>query len=176
MSGRTERLDELLREEISGVLSRDVQDPRIGFVTVTRVEVTRDLSHATVWVSSIGTPDERRDSMRGLERAMPFVRGRLAPLRLRRIPQLHVRYDESVERGTRVLRLLDELGRGEEPSQAVISETLPTPGPRPVDEPVAADEAAAGTSASAPRRRHSSTPRDGKPRDARPGGAKKARP
>ncbi|MBA3795931.1 MAG: 30S ribosome-binding factor RbfA, partial [Chloroflexi bacterium] len=116
MSGRTERLDELLREEISAVLSRDVQDPRIGFVTVTRVEVTRDLSHATVWVSIIGSPEERRDSIRGLERAMPFVRGRLAPLRMRRIPQLHVRYDESVERGTRVLRLLDELERGEEPS------------------------------------------------------------
>lgn len=158
MSGRTERLDELLREEISAVLARDVQDPRIGFVTVTRVEVTRDLSHATVWVSIIGTPEERRESMRGLARAMSFVRGRLAPLRMRRIPQLHVRYDESVERGTRVLRLLDELERGEEPSDHALTESLPTPGPRPVEEPFMADEAAAGTLA--PRRRRPPRPRD----------------
>ncbi len=159
MSGRTERLDELLREEISAILSRDVQDPRIGFVTITRVEVTRDLSHATVWVSIIGTPEDRRESMRGLERAMPFVRVRLAPLRMRRIPQLHVRYDESVERGTRVLRLLDELERGEEPSDAAVSgESLPTPGPRPAEEPTAADEA----TASAPTigRRRPPRPRD----------------
>lgn len=174
MSGRTERLDELLREEISAILSRDVQDPRIGFVTVTRVEVTRDLSHATVWVSIIGTPDDRRESMRGLERAMPFVRGRLAPLRLRRIPQLHVRYDESVERGTRVLRLLDELERGEEPSDATVSETLPTPGPRPVEEPVSPDEASAAPSA-APRRRRAFTPRHAGPRDTRPSGPRKPR-
>lgn len=173
MSGRTERLDELLREEISAVLSRDVQDPRIGFVTVTRVQVTRDLSHATVWVSIIGTPDERRESMRGLERAMPFVRGRLTPLRLRRIPQLHVRYDESVERGTRVLRLLDELERGEEPSDATVNETLPTPGPRPAEQPVAADDAAAAASASPPRRHRSSTPRDARPREARPRDARR---
>lgn len=167
MSGRTERLDELLREEISAVLSRDVQDPRIGFVTVTRVEVTRDLSHATVWVSIIGTADERRESMRGLERAMPFVRGRLAPLRLRRIPQLHVRYDESVERGTRVLRLLDELERGEEPSGAALSESLPTPGPRPVEESFAAEEGQA--TASPPRRRRSYVPREAPPSRARKG-------
>lgn len=168
MSGRTERLDELLREEISAVLSRDVQDPRIGFVTITRVEVTRDLSHATVWVSIIGTPEDRRDSMRGLERAMPFVRGRLAPLRLRRIPQLHVRYDGSVERGTRVLRLLDELERGEAPSDPSVSESLPTPGPRPVEERLSGEEAAA---AAAPRRRRAFMPRD-----TRPGGTRKKPP
>ncbi len=165
MSGRTERLDELLREEISAVLARDVQDPRIGFVTVTRVEVTRDLSHATVWVSLIGTADERQESMRGLERAMPFVRGRLAPLRLRRIPQLHVRYDESVERGTRVLRLLDALDRGTEPSDAALSESLPTPGPRPVEEGASAED---GQSVGpAPRRRRSFASRGAPPSRAR---------
>lgn len=158
MSGRTERLDELLREEVSAILSRDVQDPRIGFVTVTRVDVTPDLSHATVWVSIIGTPEDRRESMRGLERAMPFVRGRLAPLRMRRIPQLHVRYDESVERGTRVLRLLDELERGEQPSDGALSESLPTPGPRPAGEPRPGDEAAARTPK--PRPRHPPRARD----------------
>ncbi len=158
MSGRTERLDELLREEISAILSRDVQDPRIGFVTVTRVEVTRDLSHATVWVSIIGTPEDRRESMRGLERAMPFVRARLAPLRMRRIPQLHVSYDESVERGTRVLRLLDELERGEEPSDDVLTESLPTPGPRPAEESAMTEEPGARVLAS--RRRRPPRPRD----------------
>jgi ribosome-binding factor A len=137
VSERTARLDELLREEISGIISREVQDPRIGFVTVTDVEVTRDLSHATVWVSLIGAEQERRDSLRALSGAMPFVRRRLGELRLKRIPQLHVKHDDTAERGTRLLRILEELEAGQIPDGAVPGETLPTPGParEPVEAP-----------------------------------------
>ena len=127
MSDRTARLDELLREEISAIITRDVHDPRVGFVTVTSVDVTRDLSHATVWVSLIGQADERRDALRALGRAMPFVRARLGVLRIRKIPELHLRLDDTAERGTRVLDILHALEVGEEPPDATTAETLPTP-------------------------------------------------
>jgi ribosome-binding factor A len=112
MSERTARLDQLLREEISRLLARDVADPRIGFVTVTDVDVAPDLSHATVWVSVIGDEATRRRSLRALGRAMPWVRHQLGDLRLKKIPELHVRADDSAERGTRVLQLLQEIEGG----------------------------------------------------------------
>ena len=127
MSERTARLDELLREEISDIVRREVDDPRIGFVTITDVEVAPDLRHASVWVSVIGTTDERKQALRALSHAMPFVRGRLGRLRLKRIPELHVKEDDSAERGTRVLKILDDLEQGGEGDVAPIEETLPTP-------------------------------------------------
>lgn len=129
MTARTDRIDELLRQEIGGLLSRDVKDPRIGFATVTRVETTADLAHARVWVSVIGNPAERTETVRALEHAMPFVRHELGSrLRLRRIPNLHIRLDETAEQGTRVLHLLDELEHGRTPaSEPPQGETLPTP-------------------------------------------------
>lgn len=126
-SERSLRLDELLRQEISAILTRDVDDPRIGFLTVTRVEVTPDLRHATLWASVIGQPSERRQALRALEGAMPFVRGRLGRLRLRRIPQFTVRADESAVEGTRVLELLHDLEVGAVPAAPPPAETLPTP-------------------------------------------------
>ena len=128
MSSRVPRLDALLQEELSGLIAREVHDPRIGFVTVSKVDVTPDLRHATVWVSLIGQPDERREAMRALGRAMPFLRHRLGELRLKRIPELHLREDETVLRGTRVLHLIEELEAGHaEPTELPPDETLPTP-------------------------------------------------
>ncbi len=128
MNARTDRLDELLRQEISAVVARDVHDPRVGFVTITDVKVSPDLSHATVWASVIGTPQERKETLRALGRAMPFVRRQLGVLRLRRIPELHLREDETLQRGTRVLQILHDLEAGETPEPANRTETLPTPG------------------------------------------------
>lgn len=113
MTERTARLDQLLREEISAIIAKDLADPRIGFVTVTEVDVTADLSHATVWVSVIGDEAARKASLRALGRAMPYVRHRLGTLHLRKIPELHLRHDDSVERGARVLHIIDELEHGE---------------------------------------------------------------
>jgi ribosome-binding factor A len=127
MSERTARLDELLREEISEVIRREVDDPRVGFLTITDVEVSPDLRHANVWVSVIGTPDEKRDTLRALSHAMPFVRGRLGKLRLKRIPDLHIKEDPTSVRGTRILRILEELGHGGEVELGTPTETLPTP-------------------------------------------------
>ena len=127
MSERTARLDELLRQEISEVIRREVDDPRIGFVTITEVEVSPDLRHANVWVSIIGSADERKQALRALSHAMPYVRGRLGKLRLRRIPDLHVKEDDSAERSTRVMAILEDLGKGGEGEVPELEETLPTP-------------------------------------------------
>jgi ribosome-binding factor A len=132
MTARTDRIDELLREEIGGILSRDVRDPRIGFVTVTDVETAPDLSIARVWVSVIGQPAEREQTIKALHRAMPFVRHELgSKIRLRRIPELQIRADDTSQRGTRVLRLLAEIEAGGSPIDAPApEESLPTPVPR----------------------------------------------
>ncbi|HYN70002.1 MAG TPA: 30S ribosome-binding factor RbfA, partial [Candidatus Eisenbacteria bacterium] len=157
MTKRTLRIDELLREEIGSILTREVDDPRIGFATVTDVETAPDLSHARVWVSVIGQPDERDATLAALGRAMPFVRRQLGGrIKLRRIPELHLRLDESLQRGTRVLHLLSELKSGEPvDAPGPAAESLPTPVARLPHEGDAPDAPiGAGESASpAPRRR-----------------------
>jgi ribosome-binding factor A len=135
VSERTARLDELLRQEISAIMAREVHDPRIGFVTVTDVDVSPDLRHAAVWVSIIGSDEERRETMRALGRAMPYVRHHLGKLHLKRIPELHLREDRTAERGTRVLRILEELEGGTEAPPDDVRETLPTPTGRAPVEP-----------------------------------------
>ena len=113
MSQRTERVDELLRQEIGSIVARDVADPRVGFVTITEVETTPDLRHAKVWVSVIGQPAERDAAVEALRHAMPFIRHELGKrLRIKRIPDLHVHLDDTAERGTRILQLLAEIEAG----------------------------------------------------------------
>lgn len=165
MTQRTDKVDALLREEIGAILTRDVSDPAIGFTTVTDVETTPDLSHAEVWISQIGQPDERAASLAALRRALPYVRHLLgARVRLRRIPELHLRVDETAERGTRVLKLLSELEAGDLPAtDAGPVEPLPTPVPRlPHD----GEPAAERPDATVPRQR---TRRGGPPRGVRGG-------
>jgi len=128
MSERTKQLDELLRQEIAEIVTREVGDPRIGFVTITDVETSPDLRHAQVWVSVIGQPAERAATIAAFGRAMPFVRRELGRrLRLKRIPDLHVRLDDTAERGTRVLQLLHELEEGDAEPELAVGESLPTP-------------------------------------------------
>jgi ribosome-binding factor A len=147
MSERTKRIDEQLRQEIGEIIGREIADPRIGFVTITNVETTPDLSHAKVWVSVIGSAAERDAALRALSHAMPFVRHELGKrLRLRRIPELHVRADDTLERGSRVLHLLNELEAGTDPADLpAVEDSLPTPiarlphdgdAPPPDDEPL----------------------------------------
>jgi ribosome-binding factor A len=114
VSERTRRVDRLLQEEISAIIRREVHDPRVGFVTITDVDVTPDLRHATVWASIIGSASERRATMQVLGRAMPYVRHHLGVLRLKRIPELHLREDDSAERGTRVMQLIEQVAKAED--------------------------------------------------------------
>ncbi len=172
MSQRTERIDELLRQEIGQALEREVADPALGFVTVTDVETSPDLSHARVWVSMIGDDEHRKATLAALRRAMPYIRRGLgAKLRLRRIPELDVRVDNSVERGTRVLRILDELEAGRLPEDdGTAGESLPAPVrrlPHEGDAPDAAPDPLGDASAPGPTRA-ARRPRDahGRPRRA----------
>ena len=112
MSDRSRRIDQRIQQEMMLLLQREAQDPRIGFATVTKVETSRDLGHARVWVSVLGSPEERAATMKGLQDATPWLRRRLAEkLQLRYVPQLTVRDDDSIESGDRVLRILGELDR-----------------------------------------------------------------
>lgn len=162
MSQRTDRIDELLRQEIGSIVTREVADPRIGFATITKVETTPDLRHAKVWVSVIGQPKERSQTISALSRAMPFVRRELGrTLRLKRIPDLHVELDDTAERGTRVMHLLDELREGSAPdTEPPLGETLPSPVPRVRHEGDADEEPpSAVVPPKPPRRRGRPTPR-----------------
>jgi ribosome-binding factor A len=109
-SHRPERVGELIRETIAEFLTTNVRDPRIGFVTVTGVNVSADLGHATVQVSVMGSEEEKDRSLEGLASAARFLRGRVASvLRLRTSPEIHFRLDRGIEHAQRIERVLKDL-------------------------------------------------------------------
>src|SRR5437588_1843090 len=113
MTGRMRRVNESLKEVLSEGIG-ELKDPRIGFVTVTGVEASRDLRHARVFVSVLGAERKREASLAGLSAAHGVLQARIArELRMKRTPQLTFEYDPSVERGVRMSKLIDELS-GEE--------------------------------------------------------------
>jgi ribosome-binding factor A len=111
MAHRIERVGNLIRHEISELLQRQVKDPRLGnFVTLTEVSVSSDLRYAKVFVSCMGSEEERQQTLSGLTAASGFLRNQLAKrLRLRRIPELSFHWDDSIERGARLLQLIDKV-------------------------------------------------------------------
>lgn len=117
MSRRTERVSDLLREEISVLVREELHDPRIGgLVTITDVDVSPDLRRADVFVSVFGTEDERTSTLAALDHARPFVRRELSKrLQLRYIPDLHFQNDKSLERAQEVTNILRQTAeeRGE---------------------------------------------------------------
>ncbi|RLC95339.1 MAG: 30S ribosome-binding factor RbfA [Chloroflexi bacterium] len=121
MSRRLERVNSLVRQEISDLLQREVKDPRLGgLVTITEVSTSRDLRHAKVLVSVIGSDSEQKEVLATLTTASGFMRRELSRrLRLRRIPELVFEYDESIDRGAHVLQLISQVVTDESsPSQA----------------------------------------------------------
>jgi len=120
MTRRQDRINDLLREEISTLIAREVKDPRVqqGMTSVTEVQVSPDLRHATVFVSHLGGDSERDDVLKGLQQAAHFLHTELARrLALRNIPQLVFRFDPSIERGARLASLIQSTSRerGEAP-------------------------------------------------------------
>jgi ribosome-binding factor A len=110
MTQRTDRLDSQIRQELMELLQREMKDPRIGFATITRVETARDLGQARVWVSVLGSDEERDDTLKALTDAAPWLRRQLGGrLTIRHVPELVIRHDDSIESGNRVLRILREL-------------------------------------------------------------------
>src|ERR1700687_4551593 len=113
---RPERVADQVRAEVSSMIARDLHDPGIGFITITKVEVSPDLQHARVYYTSLGDPAARKNTGRALERASPFMRRQIGQrLRLRRAPELEFFFDGSIEHQDRVERLLQELGEHEHP-------------------------------------------------------------
>ena len=109
------RINEAMRAVLSDAISKDLQDPRVGFVTVTSVKTSSDLRHARVYVSVLGTDEEREASLQGLRSAHGFLQGRVAgELRIKHTPTLTFDHDDSVVRGMRISQLIDEeVGRDE---------------------------------------------------------------
>ena len=120
MSQRTDRLDSQIRQELKDLLQREMKDPRLGFATIIRVETARDLGHARVWVSVLGTDVEREKTMQALKVATPWLRRKLGErLSLRHVPELSMREDDSIASGDRVLQIIAELsGEVTDPSPA----------------------------------------------------------
>ncbi len=117
---RLDRVNQLIREEISVLLQRELKDPRLGFVTVTGVDIAKDLREAKVYVSVLGTEAEWRASLEALERARGYIRNWLAPrLRLRAIPHLTFHADRSMAHAAHIQTVLEglraERGAGDAP-------------------------------------------------------------
>jgi ribosome-binding factor A len=111
--GRMRRVDEAVREVLSDAITRDVKDPRVGFVTVTAVRTSRDLRHARVYVSVLGDEPVRAATLEGLRSAHGYLQAEISrQLKLKHTPTLVFEYDETVERAARLTELID---RGPEP-------------------------------------------------------------
>jgi ribosome-binding factor A len=103
------RVDEAMREVLSDVLSHELKDPRVGFVTVTDVKTSPDLRHARVYVSVLGDADAVAASLEGLESAHGFLQGRIgSELRLKNTPALQFVHDDTAERAQRLEQLMEE--------------------------------------------------------------------
>ncbi|HEY81950.1 MAG TPA: 30S ribosome-binding factor RbfA [Dehalococcoidia bacterium] len=116
MSHRIERVNNLIRQEISELIQRQVKDPRLStFVAVTEVVTSSDLRHAKVFVSCISSQEEKEETLVALAGATRFFRKELAKtLRLRRIPELSFHWDDSIERGDHLMQLIDQVSSPEQ--------------------------------------------------------------
>jgi len=116
---RVERLAEEIREEVARMVASELKDPRLGFVTVTRVELTADLGHARVYVGVLGSEPERERGLAALRSAAGFVRRQIGRrLRVRHSPEIDFRYDKGIDATDRVARLLREAEVAEEEKRA----------------------------------------------------------
>jgi ribosome-binding factor A len=119
---RQEKLGELIAAELSDLLRTRLKDPRVGFASITRVEVSGDLRHAKVFVSVMGNAEEQEGTMKGLKHAGGFLRHELASrLVLRYMPELAFRLDTSIEKGSHILELIRQ---SEQEHQQTSSEIL----------------------------------------------------
>ena len=110
MSRRTRQVGELLREELSDIIRKDVKDPRVGFMSITNVDVSQDLRTAKVYVSVLGSDQEREANLEALRSAALYIRRILKPrLRMRQIPELDFRDDRSMEYAQQITATLREI-------------------------------------------------------------------
>jgi ribosome-binding factor A len=118
---RASRVGDQIRAELASLLTRNVHDPGIGFLTITHVKVSPDLQQARVYYTTIGDDKARRESARALGRATPFLRRHVGQrLRLKRVPELAFFFDEGIEKSDRIERILQQLNteRADTPAPA----------------------------------------------------------
>ena len=109
---RMQRVADQFQQEIATIIHQEVKHPGIGFVTITRVEVSKDLRHAKVWFGCLGSAQDLAESQEGLRRSAGFIRGLLKKrFRLKSIPELTFQYDESIVESLAITKKLDELNR-----------------------------------------------------------------
>jgi ribosome-binding factor A len=113
---RIDRIEEQLRIELSEIIEREIQDPRVGLATVTSVKISPDLRHARVFVTILGDAGQKKKGIQGLRSAASYIRRSLSKRlhHLKRIPDLTFDYDESVEKGIRIEELLEQIKSDEE--------------------------------------------------------------
>lgn len=110
---RTGRVGEQIKKELSQILQTEFKDPRIGFLTITGVEVTGDLSEAKVYLSVLGSDEQKAETLHALARGTGFIRSELGKrIRLRIVPKLFFKFDTSIEYGTHIEELLSRLNEG----------------------------------------------------------------
>jgi len=116
MSLRPNRVGEQMKKELGEIITRKIKDPRIGFVTVTDVNVTGDLQQATVYISVLGDEEQRENTLKGLAKAKGFIRSEIGQrIRLRKTPEITFEFDESIDYGNRIDTLLHQIAK-ENPS------------------------------------------------------------
>ncbi|WP_246939821.1 30S ribosome-binding factor RbfA [Bacillus pinisoli] len=119
MSLRATRVGEQMKKELGEIIGRKIKDPRIGFVTVTDVEVTGDLQQAKVFISVLGDDEQRQNTLKGLAKAKGFIRSEIGQrIRLRKTPEISFEFDESVDYGNRIENLLAELNKSTRQDEA----------------------------------------------------------
>jgi ribosome-binding factor A len=112
-SRRQRRVEDLLKEEISRIVQNEINDPRVGFVTVTSIDISPDLRNAKVYVQIYGDEKNRRDSLIGLQRAAPRIRSDIAArVILRFVPEISFMYDESLDNYEHINKLLKDISHG----------------------------------------------------------------
>ncbi|WP_370222687.1 30S ribosome-binding factor RbfA [Cytobacillus sp.] len=110
MSLRANRVGEQMKKELGEIIGRKIKDPRVGFVTVTDVQVTGDLQQATVFISVLGDEEQRENTLRGLAKAKGFIRSEIGQrIRLRKTPEILFEFDESIDYGNRIESLLHQI-------------------------------------------------------------------
>lgn len=115
MSKRVNRVAEQMKKELGDIIIQKVKDPRIGFVTVTDVEVTGDLQNATIFISVLGKEKEKEETLKGLNKAKGFIRTEVGRrIRLRKVPEIEFEFDESIEYGNKIQTLLTQVNQEEQ--------------------------------------------------------------
>lgn len=115
MGVRVEKIQELIKEQVSAIIMREVKDPRIGFVTVTEVDISSDLKNAKIYVSLLGSPKQMKDSWEGLNSSLGFIRRELAQrIRIKFMPEIKFCVDTSLEYSAHIQEILTKIHQEED--------------------------------------------------------------